>query len=517
MSPLIPDGSTLTVRFGRSGLVPGDVILYATDAHLIAHRVLRLGRGGRRWGWLKVKGDPLHAGEASWIPVEEVVGRVVALRRPDGGRFVLNSSSGRLAGRIAALISGPCAWGESKALALAGLPRRMVLTRLLLRAPGLLYGRGGQERGGGSGLPLDASRRFLLRAARLNPREEDLRALAIMLRRELPWEGIAPTAVRLGLAPLVYRNLLEDRFAGSVPPAALAMLRKGAHGAACLMAIQMEGLERVDTALREKGIRPVLLKGTALAVTLYEQPALRRMQDLDLLVRSDEVEPALEALRAIGFRGILSDRGPSFYASHHHALPMIDSRGRLIVEIHRGLVPPSAGLAVETGPLLDRAVEVIRDGRSYRVLALEDQILHAALHLAHTDRFMGRLRDLLDIHALLEATPSPDWGVLIEASRSWSASRSLYSTLDLGRRLLGTRVPREVLSELARGARWDPVAAGVVRVVGGWSLFEGGGGGRIVSDSVIKSVCDSLLRRSRWPERVRMLAASLGPTARLAI
>src|SRR5512145_3528 len=110
MSPLIPSGSRLTVRFGREGLSNGDVVLYTTAAHLVAHRVIALGRRGRRWGWLKVKGDPLSWREATWIPVEDVVGRVVAVHRPDGETVLMNTLLGRVAGRLAAAVSGPITW-----------------------------------------------------------------------------------------------------------------------------------------------------------------------------------------------------------------------------------------------------------------------------------------------------------------------------------------------------------------------------------------------------------------------
>jgi hypothetical protein len=510
MSPLIPDGSRLTVRFGREGLAVGDVVLYTTPVHLVAHRVLRLGHGGRRWGWVKVKGDPLHAFDAAWIPVEDVVGRVVAVRRPDGTAVLLNTSAGRLANRLAALVSGPVGWVEGKARSLAGGSRRLHLTPSLLSLLVPLYRRrsGAGRRRAHSILAEED--RFLLAAARLRMDSEETGGLRRLLGRDLPWERIVPAATRLGLAPLVYRNLGREGLREGVPPAALTALSRGAHGAACLMAIQMDGLGRIVASLRRRGIDPILLKGAALAVTLYDQPALRPMQDLDLLVHPDEVAPALEALEEMGLRGIPTQRGARFYDSHHHAVPMIDRSGRLIVEIHRGLIPPPGeGVRLELGPLLKRAVEVERDGRVFRVLSVEDQVLHAALHLAYTDRFLGRLRDLLDVHALVGSTRHLDWGTVLESARSWEVSRSLFSTMDLARRLLSTAVPQEVLSELSRSARWDPLAATVLRVLARSSLFTTSPSGRLLSEAVARSVCDAMIKRPRWSARLRDLLVFL--------
>jgi len=336
---------------------------------------------------------------------------------------------------------------------------------------------------------------------RLVPAERE--ALRESLLQDVAWERLVPTAAALGLIPLLHRTFALDDLRDRVPPAVRAALAKGAHAAACMMAIQMEGLDRTVEALRRTGIEPVLLKGAALGLTLYEQPALRPMQDLDLLVRQEEVERATEVLKELGFRAIRTARGRDFYDAHHHAVPMIDSAGRLLVEIHRGLARPAAGLHVDPAPLLERAAVVERNGRKYRVLSLEDQILHAAIHLSHTDRFIGKLRDLLDIDALVDSAGDPDWGILLESARSWTASRSLGTTLDLSRRLLGTPIPREVLNELSRSARWDPLAAGALRALGRRSLFTGPEPGRLLSDPVVRSLCDALIRRSGWWARLR--------------
>ncbi|HXI02978.1 MAG TPA: nucleotidyltransferase family protein [Candidatus Saccharimonadales bacterium] len=509
MSPLIPDGARLTVRFGRSGLAVGDVVLYTTPAHLIAHRVLRLGRGGRRWGWVKVKGDPVHPTEAAWIPVEDVVGRVVAVSRPDGSRMLLNTSTGRVAGRLSAAISGPVAWVEGKLLRLVRPGKRLILTPLLLRLPAALHDRAAAADRPGF-IRLGPAERFLVAAASLRMDPPGVERLRRLLARDPAWERIVPDAAALGLAPVAYRNLQRPDLRDLVPPAARAALGRAAHGSACLMAIQLAGLDRILDAFRTEGLDPVLLKGAALALTLYEQSALRAMKDIDLLVRPEEVGRAVSILERLGFRAIRTSRKPSFYASHHHAVPMIDPSGRLIVEIHRGIVPPSGGLDVDPAPLLARSVRVTKEGRSCRVLAVEDQLLHASLHLSYTDRFLGRLRDLLDIHALVESSGGLDWGIVIESARSWEASRSLYATLDLSRRIIGTSVPAEVLSELLRGARWDPVAAGAVRALARRNLFTGSDPGRLFSDRLVRGLCDTLLRRPRWSSRILSLLGAIG-------
>ncbi len=516
MTPLLPDRSRLTVRFGRHGLAVGDVVLYSAPEHIVAHRVLRLGRGGRRWGYLKVKGDPLRHSAATWIPVEDVIGRVVAARRPDGTAILLNGASGRIASRVAAVVSVAGAALEGRARTLLGAGRDLTITPALLGLLDPLYRHSGSGRF--PGLLLDPEERLLITAARVRMTEEEERRLRQLLRKEVPWERIVAAASGLGLGPLLYRNLSRGRIRERVPGAALASLAKSAHAAACRFAIQMDSLRAILAVLRRDGIDPVLLKGAALALTLYDQPALRPMQDIDLLVEEGEVERAVSGLEAIGFRGITSERSDAFYATHHHARPMIRAGGQVIVEIHRGLVPPEDGLRLDPGPFIERAVRVERHGERFRTLSREDQILHLGLHLSYADRFIGRLRDLLDLHATIDHEGRPlEWGRILTCSRRHEVSRSLYSTFDLARRLLGTPVPAAVLGELTRGAGWDPFAAGLLRTLARSSLFRASSSEAILSTPAARWLCDALIKRLRWGERLRDALGLLSGAAQIAV
>jgi putative nucleotidyltransferase-like protein len=511
MSPLIPDASRLTVRFGRQGLTPGDVVLYATDSRIIAHRVLRLGRRGRRWGFLKVKGDPVRSGEAAWVPVEDVVGRVVAVRRPDGVSILLNTAACRLANRLAAGISGAAAWTEGKARGVLGASRRLTATPALLSLLGPLYRFGSRSRKREAGLLLSSEERFMLVAARVRMSAEDDRRLRQALGNPVTWGRLPAAAAPLGLAPILYRNLSRAEIRHHVPAAVLSALGRNAHASACQMAIQIEALDEMLEALGGEGIEPILLKGAALALTVYEQPALRPMQDLDLLVEEKQVDAAAAVLVRLGFRAIAATRTAAFYAAHHHTVPMIGKGGRVIVEIHRGLVPPEEGLRIDPARFFERAIRVEARGRTYRILSREDQVVHACLHLSYCDRFVGRLRDLIDVHALVETgAKAPDWGVILDTSPRTDVCRSLFSSLDLARRLLGTPVPPEVLNELARGAGWDPVAERLLRVFARSSLFMGSFSEGLLPGPSARFLCGTLIKRARWSTRLKDLAQILG-------
>jgi hypothetical protein len=361
-----------------------------------------------------------------------------------------------------------------------------------------------------AGLLLRSEERFLISTAPLRmDREDDLR-LRQMLRREVPWERVIASASRLGLAPLLYRNLSRSQFREQVPPAVMASLARSAHAAACQMTLQIEALRSIVEALRAEGIDPVLLKGAAIALTLYDQPSLRMMQDIDLLVPADRVSVAIKSLERHGYRSAVTDRGADFYLSHHHATPMVSRGGRVVVEIHRGLIPGEAGLRLDPAPFIERAIRLGSADSSYRVLSPEDQILHACLHLSYCDRFVGKLRDLMDLHALVEARSGKlEWGRMLEAAGALEVARSLYSTLDLSRRLLGTSVPAEAMNEFARSAGWDPLAERLLRSLARSCLFSAAPSDDLLPGPSARWICGALLRSSRWSARLRAFVQML--------
>ena len=131
----------------------------------------------------------------------------------------------------------------------------------------------------------------------------------------------------------------------------------------------------VVTAMREAGVRTLLLKGPSIATWLYRDGASRPYVDSDLLVAAGSYRQAGSVLRELGFR-------PYGYSWHRDSESWRRRRDTTIVDLHRSLIgisaPPDAvweELAADTDTLPIGGIDV-------EVLRVAARALHVALHAA---------------------------------------------------------------------------------------------------------------------------------------
>ena len=269
--------------------------------------------------------------------------------------------------------------------------------------------------------------------------------------------------------------------------------------------------------LKERAIEPVLLKGAALSSLVYDDPTLRTMNDLDLLVGAAEIPVAVAALESLSYQPIFraAHADPSvreaFYGRHHHTTPLMEPRGRAVVELHRHIVTMAGSARYDIEAIRQRARAVEIDGRRALVPSPADLVLHTCLHLSYADRFVGKLRDLIDLHETVSLyTEEIDWGQMLAEVPSDAAARCLYSCLDLAQRLYGTPVPADFLYEMRRASGLGFVSSRLLRALACSVLFTGGAANQsVLTTASARWCCDTLLRRSGWSARLRALAALL--------
>lgn len=298
-------------------------------------------------------------------------------------------------------------------------------------------------------LPVEAQ---LLLAAVREPewRVDEVRRLA---SGPVDWVVVRALATQERLLTVVWPRLQEAGV--TIPEEHARAFRLQASVTEFQLSFTESVLGEVAAVARELSIDLLLLKGAALALTVYGAFRDRPMGDIDVLARPHDATRLWNRLREDGW-ALEYAGGADFYRSHHHLPPLVRGGGvGVVLEIHRAILPPR-GPFDTTGDLTWADLPVLAvDGSAVRVLSPEAQLLHLAIHFAWSHALgRGLARTVRDVSAVIARTP-PDWTRLLERSRDSRSATSAYWTLRMAQRLGGAEVPSDVLDTLAPPrAKW---------------------------------------------------------------
>ena len=120
--------------------------------------------------------------------------------------------------------------------------------------------------------------------------------LSLLLNRgiRLPasWDGFPRFLTQAQLQGLVYRLIDKP---DAMPAAIHRFLAQAYYSTFAANTIKIEFLKDLENRLSTENIPVILLKGVALLDTVYEDPGTRPMEDIDMLVRSEDF-PGLEKI-----------------------------------------------------------------------------------------------------------------------------------------------------------------------------------------------------------------------------
>jgi hypothetical protein len=306
-------------------------------------------------------------------------------------------------------------------------------------------------------MPHQAEREFIIRAAHEPSAGRDRRLWD--LARRCDWAEVLEVARGHGLIPWLAQVMRQSASAASATPAEdLARLDLLAAAAALHSDALFDELARVLAALAESDVVPIVLKGPALANTIYPTRDLRPFGDLDLLTRPGEVARADTALRSLGYVPYANE--PTEVDDFHRVYARAGCDG--VVELHTDLL--QLGLPTVCGAALwERAERWELPGlaRPALMLGLEHQLLHLCVHL-HLHGYR-RLIWFIDLERLLRLRGGEvNWADLWAMAHAEGVTLSVRHALLLARELLDAPLPPkalrgarvDLLGELLHGALW---------------------------------------------------------------
>ena len=242
------------------------------------------------------------------------------------------------------------------------------------------------------------------------------------------------------------------------------------------------------TALAGARVNVVVLKGAALAASVFDPPALRHCHDIDLLIPATQIGAAVEALTAGGF------------AAEARTNPGSDTRvehaSGLQLTLHTRLVnTPFYELPIAT--MLERTRTIPVAGAPARIMSAADMLVHVCA-VASESPARDSLSWAVDACLVARTVPAPDWEIVVATTCEGQMALPLFTMLSYLAEALEAPVPASALAALRAAAmRTDRVrrqaAIRGVRV---------GARGRL----------REILRVSGWRSRLAVLGWMLAPS-----
>jgi hypothetical protein len=293
------------------------------------------------------------------------------------------------------------------------------------------------------------------------------------------WPEVIGAAFQHGLAPMLLWVTKQD-----APDIVTEPLWSPVIATTHSMAIRYVTLDaarkQVSLALEEAQIPALWLKGIALAHTVYPQPVLRPMSDLDVLVPYEQRENALRIVEGLGYHfyemtGQLV--GPEkilhLNLTHHYHLKggINDS---VVLELHFRLLGTNNKLLP-----LDKLLwfwsqtAVLQNSSQFTIPQAEAHLLYLCAHaiLQHGEEDT-LLRQYFDLHQLITHT-TMNWEKVIAQAGMLGWGYAVERALTIVVRYFSTPIPEAVFAELQRShPKHDAAAVRAERIRGRGSRWE---------------------------------------------
>jgi hypothetical protein len=303
-----------------------------------------------------------------------------------------------------------------------------------------------------------------------------------ILAQPLAWKEVEAWLHSNRLTPLFYYVLRRVDMRSRVPPDVLEHVQKAYYFSLLRSDTLDAELKRILHILQSAEIPVVLLKGAALARSVYPTPGLRPMNDLDLLIPRSYVTQALPDPTGYSARFVQQFLGEQTFVrtpaeqssvgDHlgQEALPVIATGQRVGLDLHWRL------LTVEwyrnTARLDDDALWAAArpldcGGIAAWQLSPEDTVIHLCLHAAIQHAYICPALSYVDIDRVVRVSdPGVDWDLLRKRTAAFRVGPPVYFGLCFAERYLGTPVPAGVLADLAPSALWACRLYAIQRITG---------------------------------------------------
>ncbi len=287
---------------------------------------------------------------------------------------------------------------------------------------------------------LSNENKLLLSCAQTEIVKDKMEQIKGLLSHHLNWEEVLDSAFSHGIAPLLYYNLKNIRKSQFIPQEVMDKLEKAYHGNVARNMYLYVELNRILEAFYEKAVEVILLKGAALAKTVYADIGLRTMGDIDLLVKQQDLLYIKKIMYDLKYVPYQNSKTEEWHIENHFHLPKYIYQDKLIiVEIHWNILRNSLrrnSFPINIDEWWERT-KVSKIGNCHALIpSPEDMLLHLCLHLMNHGYNKITLRGLFDILETVRYYKNEiDWQLFKDKINRCKIHKPVYTIMFLVKKL----------------------------------------------------------------------------------
>jgi hypothetical protein len=285
-----------------------------------------------------------------------------------------------------------------------------------------------------------------------------------LAQQPIHWPYLLEIVHHHKVVPLFFRNL--ETFAdGHIPEETAAALRAGTEANTRTCVQRSLHLQLLNRLFREQEIDVRIFKGIPLSMTAFQDPTLRDLGDIDLLVAEKDIFRAGDILSAHGYhrfepRAHLTPRRLRSYIAHQKDFSYEHPAAGVVIDLHwrlfRNRFLPANGSLAEVG------VDWVGLGSERMpTLPVSRLLLYLCVHGA-LDGWL-RLKWLADIGALLRSMTAEQLAATAEAAAQQQALPQLNAAIYLCQDMLGDGNSFPMPSGMSRTATTEGSRTSCVR------------------------------------------------------
>lgn len=261
------------------------------------------------------------------------------------------------------------------------------------------------------------------------------------------WGAFIPRTIGHNLGPLIYKKLTQLNNRVDIPEEVLMGLEISFYESLTNNLRYQSELEKLVSLLGESGTDVIVLKGVALANTIYPNPALRPFSDIDVLIKEKDWRSIRVAFHELGYADVKKDfdRLPTRLTKSDMMDHLLAFRkDDLSFDIKLDLLELGVGMRESQG-IWESAIP-FNVGRTKALsLSPEYQLIHLCVHLNRHG--FNRLIWFNDIVLLLQ-NKTFDWESVVNITKREGITPVIYHVLFYINQIFGNLVPENKLTVL---------------------------------------------------------------------